>query len=94
MIYEAGYESLSSILERALLQAAEGKGKKRHASGEPFEKQPICQIRRNVGGGFTRGQAIKKIIESGRLSRAHAVHELLGAINYIAAEIICLESDG
>jgi DNA repair ATPase RecN len=82
------YESLREILAEALKQASEGKGKERHAmDGEPFEKQPICEIARRLGGGDLF-QAVKKIYESVRLPKEAAVRELLGAINYIAAEII------
>jgi hypothetical protein len=34
------------------------------------------------------GQAIKKILESQRLPKGAAIHELLGAINYLAGAII------
>ena len=82
------YQSLSNILDEALLQASEGKGKERHASeGEAFENQPICEIARRLGGGDLF-QAVKKIYESVRLPGEAGVRELLGAINYIAAEII------
>lgn len=82
------YKSLSDILDEALLQASEGKGKERHASeGEAFEDQPICEIARRLGGGDLF-QAVKKIYESVRLPGEAGVRELLGAINYIAAEII------
>ena len=83
------YDSLMQVLKEATLQAAEGKGKYRHAVGDtPFSEQPICLISRQVGLGFALGQAIKKIIESQRLEGEHGVKELLGAINYIAAAII------
>jgi len=81
------YKSLQNILQEAYLQAAEGKGKERHANGEPFEEQLICQIGR-LGLNFCLGQAVKKIVESGRLEGERGVKELLGAINYISAEII------
>ena len=82
------YKSLSDILDEALLQASEGKGKERHASdGEAFEHQPICELGRRLGGGALY-QAVKKIYESQRLPGEAGVRELLGAINYIAAAII------
>ncbi len=85
------YVKLKDVYEQAVLQASGGKGKERHANeGEPFEKQKICEIRRRVGSGYTLGQAIKKSIESKRLPRDRAVAELLGAMNYLAAEVICL----
>jgi hypothetical protein len=88
IIEDKNYNSLGSVLFDALGQAALGKGKERHASGEPFLNQPICEIDRWVHSGFCRGQAIKKILESQRLDTKAAEHELLGAINYLAAEIL------
>jgi len=86
------YKSLKDVLHLAYLQASEGKGKERHASGEPFEDQPICTIARKVGIGFCLGQALKKIEESRRLSQypGREIGELLGAINYIAGAIIVI----
>jgi hypothetical protein len=88
---EKGYESLWKILVRAHNQAAYGKGKKRHATGQPFEEQPIMEIMETVEGGFGSGQALKKIRESTRLGPVEAVTELLGAIVYLGAVIIFLE---
>ncbi|MBV5305578.1 MAG: hypothetical protein J0652_02670 [Desulfobulbaceae bacterium] len=85
-----GYEALSEVLHAALTQAAIGKGKERHADNKPFEEQDICTITRSEGHGFTRGQARKKIAEAKRLDRDAAIRELLGAINYLAADIIVL----
>lgn len=83
------YDSLQEVLKQAFLQAAEGKGKERHAVGDtPFEKQPCCTIAREVGLGFPLGQAMKKIIESNRLPKERGIAELLGSIVYIAAAII------
>lgn len=91
----AGYERLHDILYQAIHQAAYGKGKERHSSGEPFEDQPICVVARWVGIGAQLGQAIKKTRESSRLLNIKgpeaAKFELLGAINWIAAAIILLE---
>lgn len=82
------YRKPREVLEEALKQASEGKGKERHASdGEYFEDQPICEIARRLGGGDLF-QAVKKIYESVRLPKEAAVRELLGAIIYIAAEVI------
>ena len=89
------YDSLAQVLKEALLQAAEGKGRERHAVGDtPFEEQPICFISRQVGIGFALGQAIKKAIESQRLDTEAAVRELLGAINYLAAAVIIRRENG
>ena len=43
-----GYEALGLVLNQAINQAAKGKGKERHAIGEPFYQQPICEISRQV----------------------------------------------
>jgi len=84
-----GYESLLSVLADAVEQAANGKGKARHAvEGQAFGEQLICVITRELGPGFPLGQARKKIVESTRLPWPQARAELLGAINYLAARII------
>jgi hypothetical protein len=81
------YALLQEVLEAAYNQAVYGKGKARHATDEPFEEQPICQIARWVGLGFPAGQAIKKVREA---TRTHSIDDLLGAINYIAAMVIVM----
>lgn len=86
-----GYETLYDVLVRAHHQAAYGKGNERHATGQPFAEQPIMKLTELYGSGFPLGQAGKKMQESLRLPREAAVRELLGAINYIAAQIIMLE---
>jgi len=86
------YVKLESILARAYLQATEGKGKERHAFGENYEDQKVCQINRwlrSPDGALY--QAIKKAIESKRLPPERAVAELLGAINYLAAAVLLIE---
>jgi hypothetical protein len=87
---EPGYEKLNLALQMALNQAMLGKGKERHACGEPFSEQLIMTIER-LDVGFQLGQAIKKIVESKRLDKEHSINELLGAIIYIAAQIILLK---
>ena len=83
------YDSLEKVLAEALHQASMGKGAARHAKeGEPFEKQPICEMARRLGVGGPLYQAVKKIYESERLQGERGIAELLGAINYIAAAII------
>ena len=88
------YASLENVLHRALQQAASGKGAERHATGLPFEDQPMQTISRLVG--THQGlifQAIKKAQESTRLPTVERqVSELLGAVNYLAGAIIFLES--
>lgn len=87
-----GYDSLFTILCRALHQAQEGKGRERHANGKPFDQQPIMVIAGQVGMGFQTGQAIKKTVEAhGMVNRgdlAAAERELLGAINFLAAAVL------
>ena len=94
ILSKAKYVKLADVLNKAYLQAAEGKGKERHANENNFEDQPIITISKllnsNDGPLF---QAMKKIQESKRLERDRAINELLGAINYIAAAIIYLEQE-
>lgn len=87
-----GYEKLDDVLTRAFNQAANGKGKERHADGRPFHEQPMQTIAQQVGVGFITGQAMKKLGESTKLPRDRAIHELLGAIVYAAGAVIFLES--
>ncbi len=87
-----GYETLASVLDEALEQAQAGKGRERHASGEPFVEQPIVAICEDLGSAeFAVGQAHKKSREALRLSRLAARRELLGAINYLAAAVLVLD---
>lgn len=88
------YNTLQSILNEAYEQAANGKGKERHANGKPWEKQPIAEIGRMVGVGFNTGQAIKKLQESSRMEPDAACRELLGAIVYAASAIMLIREDG
>lgn len=91
-----GYESLRLVLQRAYNQAAHTKGAERHANSKPFHEQPMQTIAAKRGIGFLLGQADKKTEEAqGMLARGEtskAIHELLGAINYIAGAIIFAES--
>lgn len=87
-----GYDALAGVLRQAFAQAASGKGRDRHAQGQPFEDQPMQQLIRLYGLGFALGQAGKKAQEAQRLPRDRAVHELLGAINYLAGAVIALEA--
>ena len=93
-----GYNVLRDVFASAVEQASGGKGKERHANGSPFIGQPILSITRLLTGhpcGALAFQAIKKIIEAGRLVELKgtdaAVAELRGAMNYTAAIIIYLE---
>ena len=89
------YAALRRVLDAAYEQAANGKGKERHANDKPFTAQPIMEIARMVGPGYQLGQAMKKSAESfgmiqrGQPDRARA--EMLGAINYLAACVLLIE---
>ena len=78
-------KTLKQELDAAFSQADTGKGQSRHGHGMPFHKQPIMEITRRVGLGYPLGQAIKKIIESQTMTPYKAIHELHGAIVYVAA---------
>lgn len=88
------YHRLASVLVRAFLQAAQGKGKERHATGTtPFHEQPmstICREQGSVDGMLY--QARKKSLESKRLPDGRNSAEVLGAINYLAGVVIAYES--
>lgn len=91
----SGYETLTSVLEEAINQAANGEGLERHADGRPFHDQPIMREALAVGLGFPAGQARKKILEAVRCCDNHperAVADLLGAINYTVALVIAIRS--
>lgn len=89
------YARLDNVLRSAYAQAAHGKGKERHANNKPFDEQPIIEIARMVGPGFTTGQAMKKLQEAtGMFYRGlheAAKRELLGAIVYAAAAHILID---
>lgn len=86
------YTALRQVLDRAVQQASQGKGLERHANGEPFEDQQICQLGRWLrSADFEIGQACKKAIESKRLPPDRAVAELLGAIVYLAAAVVLVD---
>lgn len=89
-----GYEALAAILQEAIDQAANGKGKERHQQNDrPFLRQPICEIPRMVGPAGSAYQVMKKTQEAMRLPPERAVVELLGAINYAAATIIVIREN-
>lgn len=90
---QPGYESLAAVLQRALDQAQCGKGSERHATGLPFDQQPMQLISKLVGSadGLVY-QAIKKAQESQRLPEGRDIAELLGAINYLAGAVIYKEA--
>lgn len=84
------YASLEKVLTEAYQQASIGKGAIRHAIGGSFDEQPMQKLCELYGVGFALGQAAKKMQESTRMGTDKAVHELLGAINYIAGAVIHL----
>lgn len=86
-----GYETLALVLQRAFIQAAHGKGKERHANGEPFTHQVMQDGARRFGVGALLFQAFKKSEESQRLPLDRGVNELLGAIVYLAGAVIARE---
>lgn len=84
------YETLWFVLVEAFEQAANGKGRERHARGNPFDKQHMQTISQLLdtdrGMAF---QAIKKLTEGLDMQdKAARERELLGAINYIAGIIV------
>ena len=89
------YAELYRVLMMAHDQAANGKGKERHANDERFEDQPIMTIAKGHGMGYQTGQAAKKLQEAHKLlairGKDAAIQEILGAINYAAAAILLLE---
>lgn len=94
MVKDDGYDILRDVYAAAVEQAAGGKGRERHANGEPFNEQTILQTIRAHGIGFGTGQAEKKARESHKLLELsgpeRAQHELLGAMNYLGATYIRL----
>lgn len=88
------YKHLYSILMSAFDQAASGKGKERHAGGQPFEAQPMQSISDLFDSPHGMAfQVAKKVHEAltaldGNLEAQE--RELLGAINYTAGIILWL----
>lgn len=89
-----GFEPLLAILAQALKQSQEGKGYRRHGRSSSFKSQPIMTITQVVGPGFPLGQALKKIQEvtTADFTTEQKRDELLGAIIYLAATILHLET--
>lgn len=91
------YAAVKRILNEALVQTSEGKGKERHAiDGQCFEDQLICDINRRLKSfDGNLYQAIKKTYESKRLYHNRgpefAKKELLGAIIYCVSAIVLIE---
>jgi hypothetical protein len=86
------YAQLRRVLEQALDQARSGKGAERHARGQPFERQPMMEISRMIGGpAGCLYQVMKKTQEASRMDTDAAKREILGAINYLAGAYLLLE---
>jgi len=86
------YQGLQRVLQLALEQASAGKGNERHANGKPFDKQPMMEISRMIGGpAGCFYQAMKKTQEASRMEPDAAKREILGAINYLAGAYLLLE---
>jgi hypothetical protein len=91
-LMDQDYVVLKGVLDDAYAQSSRGKGKQRHANGQPFDRQPIMEIGRMVGAGGTAFQVLKKTQEAiGMTKRGEheaAERELLGAIVYAAATVL------
>lgn len=93
-VCEANYLQLALVLQRAHDQAAYGKGKDRHAKGQPFHEQRMQAISQLLDSPDGMAyQVLKKVTEGLELpTTERKVAELLGAINYLAGIVIFLES--
>jgi hypothetical protein len=89
---DKSYRKLEEILKAAYEQAANGKGKERHANGKPWEEQPMNTIANEEGIAFLTGQAKKKVGEARKLPVDMAIKEYLGAIVYLCGAIYYLET--
>lgn len=92
------YYPLSMVLCAAYAQAEGGKGKERHALGDPFLEQPILTIGRLFKSADGEAyQAVKKLREGLQMAKRGdhdaAMREFLGAINYVAAVAILIAED-
>ena len=88
------FARLSQVLNLAYEQAAKGKGVERHGFDMAFEDQPMQDIAKLHGLGFLTGQADKKSREAlHMLEPERQVHELLGAIVYLAGAVIHIQDN-
>lgn len=84
-------DALETVFREAAARAADGKGKERHGGDDlSFFEQPIFMFPRLLRSGIDPllFQAMKKIMESKRLSGAYRWDELLDAMVYLAAAVI------
>jgi len=88
------YECFEKVMQGCFDQMQGGKGMARHGTpGIPFLLQQTWQIIHECGEGFPLGQAIKKAIESNRLSGEMKIIELRGAVNYLLMALLYLEEE-
>lgn len=91
-----GYERLQAVFDAAMKQAAEGKGKERHANNLPFHDQRMQRISTLLDSPDGMAyQTIKKVTEGLQFTcpeRREA--ELLGAIVYLAGIVVWLRRRG
>lgn len=93
-ITNPNFTRLCEVFDMAYEQAANGKGIERHGFDMAFEHQPMQDIARLHGLGFLTGQADKKSREALHMVDAERqIHELLGAINYLAGAIIYIQDN-
>lgn len=88
------YHDLARALAAAYYQAALGKGAERHGDGRAFREQRMFSIAEGMGteAGLIY-QANKKSQESMAMEKDAAVHELAGAIVYLAGAMLCRQSE-
>lgn len=87
----ATHRVLAQVLSDAYDQSAVGKGMNRHGHGKNFEDQFIVTGVEKFGTGGPLFQAVKKIQESRSMDPDRAIHELRGAIVYIAGTIAAID---
>jgi hypothetical protein len=86
------YYSLDGALQMAYDRATVGKGKERHAHGQPFGEQYICRAPKLFGLGALLYQIGKKNEEiMGLDTDERKINELLDIIVYAAAGVILLQ---
>ena len=89
------YAPLWRVLDAAYDQAANGKGKERHANDKPFTDQPIMEIARMTGIDAHSYQIMKKAQEASSMFKRGdfeaAKAEFRGVIIYAAAAILLAE---
>lgn len=95
MTTDSKYKELDRVLKSAFAQAADGKGRERHANEKAFQDQPILAITRMVGHGGHIYQIMKKAQEAGGMANRkeyeRAIAELYGVIIYSAAAVLYME---